>query len=137
LEDDDALPLGWEIFMTEAFLVQHIDPSNELHHCLIEDVCLDLLVDQADPRLGSQLPFAVYDAIARGAFPETLRPLFHRWKTPSKSLMGDLADFWAARDEALPKLAQMCLEAPLSPPLAPPTVDALSRLGLPNPGAHG
>lgn len=131
-----ALPLGWEVFVTEAFLVALVDPNDESQHSMLEDACLDLLVDQADPRLGSQLPFAVYDAIQRGVFPESLKPLFHRWRTPSKALLRDLADFWQARDQALPKLVDVCLTTPLSPPLAPPTVEALQNLALQNPAAR-
>ncbi len=128
LAEVEELPLGWEVFVTEAFLVALIDPANEAHVSLLEDTCLDLLVDQEDARLGSQLPFAVYDAIVRGALPEALRALFHRWKSPSKSLLKDLSELWAQREVALPKLIQLCLDAPLSPPLAPPTVQALQRL---------
>lgn len=128
LGDDDSLPLGWEVFVTEACLVSLVDPDNEAHRLVIEDACLDLLVDQADPRLGSQLPFAIYNAVVRGALPESLRALFHRWKSPSKSLLSDLAELWVARAVALPKLGRMCLDAPLSPPLAPPTVQILERL---------
>jgi len=132
--DDPALPLGWEVFVTEALLITLVDPNDELQRGMLEDVCLDLLVDQADPRLGSQLPFAVYDAVIRGAFPESLRPLFHRWRTPSKTLLRDLADFWLARDQALTKLVDICLNTPLTPPLAPPTVQAIQNLILPNVG---
>lgn len=128
--DDDALPLGWEVFVTEAFLVTLVDANDELQRSMLEDTCLDLLVDQADPRLGSQLPFAVYDAVVRGVFPESLRPLFHRWRTPSKTLLRDLSDFWQAREQALPKLIDVCLNTPLTPPLAPPTVQALQNLAL-------
>jgi len=135
--DDESLPLGWEVFVTEALMVALIDPTDELQRSMLEDACLDLLVDQADPRLGSQLPFAVYDAVVRGVFPESLRPLFHRWRTPSKTLLRDLSDFWLARDQALPKLVEMCLSTPLTPPLAPPTVQALQNLALQNVAARG
>jgi hypothetical protein len=134
--DNEALPLGWEVFVTEALLVALVDPTEEAQHSMLEDACLDLLVDQADARLGSQLPFAVYDAVVRGVFPESLKPLFHRWRTPSKSLLRDLADFWQARDQALPKLVELCLNTPLSPPLAPPTVEALQKLALQNPAVR-
>lgn len=127
-EDDQALPLGWEVFVTEALLLALVDPQNEAHRLLLEDTCMDVLVDQGDPRLGSQLPFAVHNAVSRGELPESLRALFHRWKSPSKTLAEDLSALWEARDVALPKLAQMCLDVPLSPPLAPPTVQALQKL---------
>lgn len=128
LEEDESIPLGWEVFLTEAFLVTLVDGTDELQRSMLEDLCLDVLVDQGDPRLGSQLPFAVFNAIARGALPESLKPLFHRWKAPSKSLLKDLAAFWSEKDEALPKLAELCLATPLDPPLAPPTVRALQKL---------
>lgn len=126
--NEEALPLGWEVFVTEALLLALVDPQNEAHRLLLEDTCLDVLVDQGDPRLGSQLPFAVYNAVLRGVLPESLRALFHRWKSPSKTLAEDLAALWEAHEVALPKLAQMCLDVPLSPPLAPPTVQALQKL---------
>lgn len=126
--DDASLPLGWEVFVTEAFMLTLLDGNDEAQHSLLEDVCLDLLVDQADPRLGSQLPFAVFDAVTRAALPTTLGALFHRWKSPSKTLLADLAALWAQRDVALPKLAQMCLDVPLDPPLSPPTQQALRSM---------
>lgn len=126
--DNEALPLGWEIFVTEALLLSLIDGNDETQCALLEDMCLDLIIDQGDPRLGAQLPFAIFDAINRGALPAPLRALFHRWRSPSKSLLSDLAELWAERDVALSKLVTLCLETPLSPPLAPPTVQALQKL---------
>ncbi len=126
--DDDSLPLGWEIFVTEALMLGMLDGQSDEQHALLEDTCLELIVDQGDPRLGAQLPFAVYDAVTRGALPERLKPLYHRWRSPSKSLLEDLAALWAERDAALPKLVTLCMHTPLSPPLAPPTLQALQSL---------
>jgi hypothetical protein len=80
--EDGGLPFAWEVFLTEYYLLQRFDPDDPEQVSLLEDVCLSVL-DEApgQERLGEQLPFAVYDAVTRGALPYTLASVFHHWRS--------------------------------------------------------
>jgi hypothetical protein len=121
--DDGGLPFAWEVFLTEYYLLQRFDPRDLEQISLLEDACLSVL-DEApgQQRLGEQLPFAVYDAVTRGVLPDTLASVFHHWRSKPKTLVKDLAGLWADADVQARKLAQLCLQTPLEPPAAPPTV---------------
>jgi hypothetical protein len=121
--ESTELPFGWEVFLTERFLLAHA-AANEL----LESICMPLLEETpGEPPLGGQIVFAIYDLSQRGELPESLRKLFFGWKKPPLELLEALAALH--RDEAaLPALVEHCLEADLTPPLAPPTREALRKL---------
>jgi hypothetical protein len=132
-EDDEAesaWPFGWEVFLTEMHLLGLVDPDDEEHLALLEDVCLGVLdAGPSDaPALGSQVVFAVYDAVERGALPASLRRVFSGWKEPPRALLDAVAPLFERPEVEAADLALACLEAELTPPLAPPTVDALEAL---------
>jgi hypothetical protein len=117
------LPFGWEVFLTERFLLAHA-PASEL----LESICMPLLEESpGEPPLGGQIVFAIYDLTQRGELPESLRKLFFGWKKPPRELLDGLAALHSDRD-ALPALIDHCLNADLTPPLAPPTREALRNL---------
>lgn len=133
LEDvdaDEGLPMGWEVFLTERFLDAHVDASTEESRALIEDVVLAIfdLPPSEDAVFGSQLPFAVWHAVARGALPASLESVFRGWKAKPKELGVELDRLYATQDESTRAIARRCLDAALSPPLAPPARAALEAL---------
>ena len=133
LEEDDAdedLPMGWEVFLAERYLESRVDASDEAGRALLEDVVLAIfdLPPSDEPVFGSQLPFAVWHAVARGALPKTLDAAFRTWKAKPKELGVELDRLYADRDASTRTLARRCLDAPLDPPLAPPTREALEAL---------
>ena len=130
LEDeglDDDLPMGWEVFLSERYLESQLDTTTEEGRALIEDVVLAIfdLPPSEEAVFGSQLPFAVWHAVARGALAKSLESIFKTWKGKPKELGVELDRLYAAKDETTRRLAQRCLDAPLSPPLAPPAREAL------------
>lgn len=132
--DGLPLPFGWEVFITECFALARIDPVQETHHALLEDTCLSILEQSPDDQgYGSQLLFAVYDAIERGLYPASLRPVFRSWRKRPKQLLEALARTWASEPTAqLASLARHCLspevETELTPPLAPSSRAALEAM---------
>lgn len=127
-EVDDApdWPLGWEVFLTEAYLLDRFDPAEDEHRELVADACAAAM-DKREA-FGAQLAFAVWDAVERGVFAEELRSLFRQWKRRPRELAAGLADLWQRAGELRPRLARACLEAPVEPPIAPPTRQALERM---------
>lgn len=127
---DDPLPFGWEVLLTEAYLIDALDPAARPgDRTLIEDAVLSVLEGEPGAEiLGSQLPFAVWDAIARGAWPDELRALFAGWKARPRELVAALAPLWAESPTHVRALAQACLDTAIEPPLAPPTLETLARL---------
>jgi hypothetical protein len=125
-------PFGWEVFLTEVYMLRSFDAASARAQALLEDACLSVLemgtVPDGEPPLGSQLPFAVYDAVRRGALPDALGHMFGAWRRPPDELVEGLAPLWAEAQDHAPSLAAMCLEVPVEPPLPPPTVQALEEL---------
>jgi hypothetical protein len=123
------LPFGWEVFVTECYLLGRIDANEPVGRDLIEATCADLMEESpGEPPLGGQLAFAVYDAVQRGALPAELKPLFMRWKTPPKGLVQSLRKLWSDREAQAARIAETCLATELTPPLAPPTRAALEAM---------
>ena len=121
--ETSELPFGWEVFITERFLLAQA-PASEL----LESICMPLLEETpGEPPLGGQIVFAIYDLSQRGELPESLRKLFFGWKKPPHELLEGLAALHRDRD-SLPALVQHCLHADLTPPLASPTREALRKL---------
>jgi hypothetical protein len=124
---DPRWPFGFEVFLTEAWILEGLDPRAE--RAIIETACASAMKKSTrtpGQLLGAQLPFAVYDAVARGALPDDLRPLFRAWKSPPRELMRELAPLWEDAEAEKRRLAKACLEVEMDPPLAPPTVATLT-----------
>jgi hypothetical protein len=131
LDDDEGLPFGWEVFLTECQLLRTLpDPGrDEQQRSLIEETCLSILEQPPDEQgYGSQLLFAIHDAVARGRYPEELGKPFRIWHKPPKQLFAALSALWNDADSACRTLAERVLELELDPPLAPPTRAALETL---------
>jgi hypothetical protein len=123
------LAFGWEVFLTELFLLSHLSAASLEHRELLEAICMPLLEETpGEPPLGGQLVFAVYDAVQRGELPVELRKLFFGWRSPPRELLAGLAQLQQNVQSSLPALVEYCLAAELSPPLAPPTREALSKM---------
>ncbi len=121
--NDEDLPMGWEVFLTERFLDGlvtggGVDVATEEGRALIEDVVLAVfdLPPSDEPVFGSQLPFAVWHAVSRGALPTSLESVFRTWKAKPKDLAAELDGLYAKKDESTRAFARRCLDAPLSPP---------------------
>jgi hypothetical protein len=135
LEDDEgrsasALPMGWEVFLTARYLETRVDAREDPAKTMIEDAVLAVfdLPASEDAVFGSQLPFAVWYAIERGVYPSELGSVFRSWKAKPKELGRDLDRLMKDRDASTKRFARLCLEAPLDPPMAPPTLEALAAL---------
>ena len=130
LEDiDDPLPFGWEVFLTVAYLIERVNAEDSSHRTMLEDVVLGILEGPSGEAIfGSQLPFAVFDAIERGALPEEMRVSFAGWKARPKQLVAELAALWRDPDALKREIARVCLEAPMDPPLAAPSIEALQQM---------
>jgi hypothetical protein len=125
----DSLPFGWEVFLTEWFLLAHILPDSEKQRDLLEAICVPLLDETpGEPPLGGQIIFAVYDAVQRGVLDPTLIKLFAGWRTPPREMVNALAALHVDPLPHIAKFASYCLQAELEPPLAPPTREALLKL---------
>lgn len=127
--DAPGWPTGWEVFLTERYLLEHLTPDDPEQQELIEEVCLAVM--EGGQALGAQLPFAVYDAVERGVWPERLRGPFRGWRHRPRQLLEALASLWETADREAPRLAAACLEATVEPPLAPPTRQALEEMATP------
>lgn len=128
-EDLDA-PFGWEVFLTERYLIDRFDPRRDEDRQLIEDVCISIFErpTEQEPPLGAQITFAVFDAIERGAWPAELAVLFQAWGRKAKKLVSELAPLWQSPGDHARELANACLGMDIDPPLADPTVEALLEL---------
>lgn len=120
----DPRPFGWEVLLTEAYLLERFGAEAR---SLLEDAVLSILDGEPDA-LGAQLVFSVWDAIERGELPGELRSAFKSWKARPKELVRDLAKLWPEASRLIPELSQGCLDARLDPPLAPPTIEALKKM---------
>ncbi len=118
---DDPRPFGWEVLLTEVYLVARFGPDDT---SILEDAVLSVLDGEPDA-LGGQLPFAVWDAVERGELPRSLREAFRSWRARPHELVEALAKLWARGDDLIRELAKRALDVELDPPLAPPTREAL------------
>jgi hypothetical protein len=126
---DDPNPFAWEVFLLEHQLVSRVDPTDAAQRSMVEDTVLGILEGEpGEPVLGSQLPFAVWDAIERGVWPDDMRAMFRGWKARPRELVSALAPLWADAEANASALARVCLETPMEPPLAPPTLEVLRTL---------
>lgn len=126
--DDDARPFAWEVFLVERFLVERFDPNRQPEQVLLfEDIVLGVLDGAADV-LGTQVVFAIWDLVQRGRFPHRLEGAFAGWPERPDGLAEDLDVLFADEATHAASLARTCLAAPLDPPLAPPTREALEAM---------
>jgi len=129
VDADEGLPFGWEVFVTECYLLGAVDAHEESDAALLEETCLSILEQPPDDQgYGSQLLFAVYDAIQRGWYPDTLAGPFRSWRSSPRQLHKALTELWAGPVEPLQTLAAQLLALPLDPPLSPPTRDTLEQM---------
>jgi hypothetical protein len=118
----DPRPFAWEVFLTEAYIL-----ANEASHASLEDTVLSI-IDGEPHALGSQLAFAAWDAVVRGALPIELKPAFAAWRARPDELVEALAPLWKDDERWRRELASGCLAVELDPPIAAPTKEALARL---------
>ncbi len=118
----DPRPFGWEVLLTEAYLLEARVGAE-----ILEDIVLSVLDGEPDA-LGGQLAFSVWDAIERGELPRELRRAFASWRARPKELTKALASLWPDAPRLVPELSRGCLDAAVDPPLAPPTRAALEAL---------
>ena len=130
---DDDLPMGWEVFLTERYLESQSLGDTEEGRALLEDVVLAIfdLPPSEDAVFGSQLPFAVWHAVKRGTLPSALESVFRTWKAKPKELGIELDRLYDAKQETTRLLARRTLDATLEPPLAPPVREMLEALASP------
>lgn len=123
-------PFAFEVFLTEMHLLGAIEPEDQDALQMLEDVCLGILDHGPldEPPLGSQVVFAVYDAVERGALPDSMRTVFSSWKEPPRALLEGLAPLFEDPEVEAADLALACLDLDLTPPLAPPTRAALEAM---------
>jgi hypothetical protein len=125
-----GLPFGWEVWLTELQLLDAIGglrPETQLG--LLEGVCLGILAQApGEQALGSQLAFAVYDGLRRGALPSALSSAFDSWRKPPRQLLDALDELTRERARWAAKLAEHCLALELSPPLSELTRTALMAI---------
>ena len=127
--EDSGLPFGWEVFITEFYLLAWAHAHPDCFAEVVEAVCAPLLEETpGEPPLGGQVAFATYDAIARGALPRELTALFSSWRSPPRELVSELSALHADAAATAERLATYCLSADVEPPLAPPTREALERI---------
>lgn len=127
---DPDWPFGWEVLLTERCLLDALDPTDPSDQELIEDMVESARRSAGEHEgevFGGQLPFAVYDAIARGVWPDSLRGLFAEWKETPDELVEDLAAMWGSAG-LIERLSAACLTVDLPTPLAPPTRERLGEL---------
>ncbi len=131
--EDDDLPMGWEVFLTERYLEGQGLGDTDEGRALIEDVVLAIfdLPPSEEAVFGSQVPFAVWHAVKRGALPSSLESVFRTWKAKPKELGFELDRLYEAKDEATRLLSRRVLDAKLEPPLAPPVREMLEALAAP------
>jgi hypothetical protein len=123
------LPFGWEVFLCEHEVLARFDRESLSDRELLAAMCANVLeAPPGEPALGGQIVFAIYDAIRRGQLDSELSALFMAWHKPPEDLVVSLAQLWAAPRESAKRLAEHCLRASLTPPLAPPTLVTLEGL---------
>jgi hypothetical protein len=127
LEPERAdLPFGWEVFLSEYEVLAKFDRESSADRELIAAMCANVLeAPPGEPPLGGQIVFAIYDAVRRGKLDPELSALFMAWHKPPNDLVESLSQLWDAPEQSAKRLAEHCLRAPLTPPLAPPTRTAL------------
>jgi hypothetical protein len=124
----DALPFGWEVFLTGARL-HALDTTDIAVLAMLEDTCNHVLGQSPDEQgYGSQLVFAVYDCVQRGTLPLALGDLFRSWRSRPKQLIRSLNAMWKNTELMLPMVAAHCTATTLDPPLAPPTLATLEAM---------
>lgn len=128
-DPDGVWPFGWEVFLTEIYLLGTLDPEHDESRQLLDDLCLGILdIGPGEPPLGAQIPFAVYDAVRRGQWPAELGALFASWKNTPDDLIAELDPLWQEPEAEAADLALACLEASIVPPLSPPTIATLQAI---------
>lgn len=124
--DDDAFPTGFEVFLTERYLVDRFDPAVDAEaRELVVETCEQVI--ESGQALGAQIPFAVYAAVTRGVWPAELSGVFRGWKKKPTELMRAVGTLHADPESAA-RLAKGCLSTAIDPPLAAPTREALEAL---------
>ena len=135
LEDDagdDALPFGWEIFLTAHYVRTRFDAAREEQRLIIEDAVVAILDAKVgrEPPLGSQLAFAVFDLARRDLLPSEMLMLFDVWKKKPDKVLDALEVLWDEPEAHAGELAHACIQVEISPAPAPPTFEAWGAMVL-------
>jgi hypothetical protein len=131
--DDDSLPFAWEVALTDLYLTQRFAHEHKGRaRAILEDVVLGILElprpRDGDPgALGSQLPFAIYTALARGELPDELHACFRVWKKAPRDLVRAVSTLLEHPSDVVPAI-DFCLQSQLTPPLVEPVRAALLEL---------
>ncbi len=86
------LPAGWEVLLTEEWMLAHLDPGEASQRAILEDTCAHVIeasLASAQDLLGGQIPFAAYDAVKRGAWPSDLASMFAAWRRGPDDLVAE------------------------------------------------
>jgi hypothetical protein len=132
LVEEDQLPFGWEVFLTAQYLRATFDPAHEGHRMVVEDA-VQAVMDRparSEAALGAQLPFALYDLVRRGLWPEDALSVFGAWRKKPDATLDELAPLWDDAVVAAGEFAHACLQCDLEPPAAPPVQEAWGRFHL-------
>ena len=128
------LPFGWEVFLTEYQMLESFDRESVKSRELIAAMVAHVLEQPpGEPPLGGQIVFAVHDAVAHARLDSELIALFRSWNKAPEDLERSLAQLWEAPRDNARALAEHCLRAALTPPLAAPTKAALERMAAAKP----
>jgi hypothetical protein len=135
IEDQNPEPLHWEIFLTECYLLEHLDPRDPDHATLMQDLCASVVesLHEKGNCFGSQVLLAALDAQRRGAWPAPI-PALQDWQRPPGALLDTIQALFSNRASRQAHYAERCLAYPLHPPAAPPTLRALETQAHPPPG---
>ena len=124
--EDDTFPTAFEVFLTELYLIERFDPAADPEaRELVVETCEHVI--ESGQALGAQIPFAVYAAVERGAWPGDLAGVFRGWKKKPTELVQSVRALHA-EPEARARIAAACLSVPVDPPLAAPTREALEAI---------
>lgn len=126
----DEQPFAWEVFLTARYIAWRYDAADPAVLSMLEDAVNAVLELRASEEgvLGTQLPFAVWMLVERGALPEEAERWFRVWKKRPRELAEGLAPLFDDAEKSEREGASFALEVEVDPPLAPPVREALEVL---------
>jgi len=125
-------PFAWDVYLTELFLLERVNPQVDAHRRLVEDLCWSIFeFGPGDPRLGGQILFAIYGAVDSGVWPAEWMRLFDGWPGKPTDLMKELKHLRSQGSALRVELAQNLLTVPVDPPVAPPSLKVFKAWAKP------